>query len=61
MLMVTRNGAHEKQEHALSFTFKSAGAASISGEIATGRQFRSKPEGCILAKEAAERQEVPPE
>jgi ATP-dependent Clp protease adaptor protein ClpS len=45
---VTRNALHEKQEHALSFTFKSvAGPLNVS-ETVTARQFRCKSGGCIL-------------
>jgi ATP-dependent Clp protease adaptor protein ClpS len=46
--MVTRNAADEKQEHALSFTFKSAAHPLNLSETVTARQFHCKSGGCIL-------------
>jgi ATP-dependent Clp protease adaptor protein ClpS len=47
--MVTRKAPREKQEHALSFTFKSVGGSLNFGESVAGRQFHRTPGSCIVA------------
>jgi hypothetical protein len=56
--MVTRNGPHEKQEHALSFTFKSVKERPNFRETTAGPGFAEGREA-VFWPETAERQELP--
>jgi hypothetical protein len=50
--MVTCNGPYEKQEHALSFTFKSV---RDKPDLSENPQFQDRPGACKLIETAAKR------